>query len=208
MKNYFPDFDPETVNSVTHALGILFGLIFIPVLINRSFEVDTNAQIAGVIIYGFCFMITFVLSTFFHFFQQPKLRQKLQLFDHISIYFLIAATYTPFVLYYMNNKTGLILLSLVWCFSLTGAYLKLNSLNKFSVVSYVFIGLLFLWVRKSFFANMPANVSMFIYLGVAFYLLGIIFLLWQKWKHHHAVWHLFVLTGGICHFKAVWLSVH
>jgi len=208
MKKGLSDFDTETVNSITHALGILFGLIFIPILISRSFEVSATAQISGIIIYGFCFMITFVLSTLFHFFQQPRLRQKLRLFDHISIYFLIAATYTPFVLYYMNNKTGIILLSLVWCFSLTGAYLKLNSLNKFSVVSYVFIGLLFLWVRKSFFANMPANVVIFICLGVAFYLLGIIFLLWQKWKHHHAVWHLFVLAGGICHFKAVWLSVN
>jgi len=208
MRKRLSDFDTEIVNSLTHALGILFGLIFIPLLINRSFKVDTTMQIAGVIIYGFCFISTFVLSTLFHFFQQPGLRQKFRLFDHVSIYFLLAATYTPFVLYYMNNKTGIILLSLVWCFSLTGAYLKLNSLNKFSVVSYVFIGLLFLWVRKSFFANMPANVIMFIYLGVAFYLVGVIFLLWGKWKHHHAIWHLFVLSGGICHFRAVWLSVN
>jgi hemolysin III len=207
MKNSLPDFDPEIVNSITHALGILFGLIFIPVLINRSFEFDTTEQIAGVIIYGFCFMITFVLSTLFHFFRQPGLKRKLHLFDHISIYFLIASTYTPFILYYMYNKTGLILLLLVWCFALIGTYIKLNRLSRFSVISYVFIGLLFLWVRKSFFANMPADVITFIYLGVAFYLLGIIFLLWQKWKHHHAVWHLFVLAGGICHFRAVWLSV-
>jgi hemolysin III len=109
----------------------------------------------------------------------------------------------------MDNTTGIILLSLVWCFALTGIYFRLNYVNRFamvSVVSYVFIGLLFLWVRKSFFANMPHEVITFIYFGVALYLLGIIFLLWQKWKHHHAIWHLFVLAGAICHFKAIWLS--
>ncbi len=210
MNKPLPDFDTEIVNSITHALGILFGIIFIPLLIIRSLQYDTSAQVAGIIIYGFCFMLTFVLSTLFHFFQQPLLKQRLKLFDHISIYFLIAATYTPFVLQYMYNTTGIILLSLVWFFAMSGVFLKVYYFNRFSiaaVISYVFMGLLFLWVRKSFFANMPADVIMFIYLGVAFYLLGIIFLLWQKWKHHHAIWHLFVLAGGICHFKAVWLSV-
>ena len=204
------DFNTETVNSITHALGILFGIIFIPLLINRSFDHNTTVQISGVVIYGFCFMITFVLSTLFHFFQRPGLKQKLRLLDHISIYFLIAATYTPFVLKYMYNTKGTILLSLVWCFAITFIYLKLNYYNRFaifSVISYVFIGLLFLLVRKSFFANMPAEVIRFIYIGVVLYLLGIIFLLWQKWKHHHAIWHLFVLAGGICHFRAIWLSV-
>jgi len=210
MNKPLPDFDTEIVNSITHALGILFGIIFIPLLIIRSLQHDTSAQVTGIIIYGFCFIVTFVLSTLFHFFQQPLLKQRLKLFDHISIYFLIAATYTPFVLRYMYNTTGIILLSLVWFFAITGVFFKVYYFNRFSitaVISYVFMGLLFIWVRKSFFANMPADVIMFIYLGVAFYLLGIIFLLWQKWKHHHAIWHLFVLAGAICHFKAVWLSV-
>jgi hemolysin III len=210
MKKHPFDFDTETVNSITHALGILFGIIFIPMLINRATYHNTTSQIAGIIIYGCCFMLTFVLSTLFHFFREPKLRVKLRLLDHISIYFLIAATYTPLVLLYMYNTTGIVLLSLVWCFALTGIYFKLNYFRRFamvSVISYVVMGLLFLWVRKSFFANMPADVIRFIYFGVAFYLLGIIFFLWQKWKHHHAIWHLFVLAGGICHFRAIWLSV-
>ena len=205
-----PD-NTEAVNSITHALGVLFGIIFLPLLISRSLHNNTTPQITGVIIYSLCFMITFVLSTLFHFFTQPGLRQKLKLLDHISIYFLIAATYTPFVLYYMHNTKGILLLTLVWGFALTGSYFKLNYLNRYSIVSvisYVFIGLLFLWVRNSFFANMSPDVITFIYFGVVLYLLGIIFLLWQKWKHHHAIWHLFVLAGGICHFKAVWLSVN
>lgn len=209
-KQQLLNFNTEIVNSITHAPGILFGVIFIPLLINRSMYNNTALQLTGVVIYGVCFLITFLFSTLFHFFKQPKLKQKLRLFDHISIYFFIAATYTPFVLQYMYHKRGIILLSLVWFFAITGVYFKLNNFKKFvivPVVSYVFIGLLFLWVRRSFFENMPADVIRFIYFGVVFYLLGIIFLLWQKWKHHHAIWHLFVLAGGICHFRAVWLSV-
>jgi hemolysin III len=201
----------EIVNSIIHAFGILFGIIFIPWLVTRSLYHNTTAQLIGTIVYGICFMLTFGFSTLFHYFQQPGLKQKLRLLDHISIYLLIAATYTPFVLRYMSNTTGTILLILVWCFALTGSFFKLNFFNRFaivSVLSYVFIGLMFIWVRRSFFANMPPDVVKFIYLGIVLFLLGIIFLLWEKWKYHHAIWHLFVLAGGICHFKAIWLSVY
>ena len=209
--NKFPlHSNTEILNSITHALGILFGILFIPLLIRRSIYYDTRLQIVGVVIYGFCFLLTFLFSTLFHFTRKPKLKVKLRVFDHISIYFFIASTYTAFVLQYMYNTTGNILLVCVWFFAITGSYFKLIYVNRFalfSIISYVFIGLLFLWVRQSFFANMPADVIMFIYLGVILYLLGIIFLLWRRWKHHHAIWHLFVLGGGICHFRAVWLSV-
>jgi hemolysin III len=204
------NFNTEIVNSITHALGILFGIVFIPLLINKSIQSGTVLQITGVLVYSFCFLLTFLFSTLFHFLNEPTLKKKFRLFDHISIYFFIAATYTTFVLQYMYNTTGITLLLLVWFCAIAGIYFKLNYFNRFaimSVVFYVFIGLLFLWVRKSFFANMPDEVIRFIYIGVIMYLLGIIFLLWQKWKHHHAIWHLFVLAGGICHFRGVWLSV-
>jgi hemolysin III len=210
MSNSTLNPDTEIVNSLTHALGVLFGIIVIPLLIIHSFQHDTTAQTTGVIIYGFCFIATFGLSTLFHFFQQPKLKNLLRLLDHISIYFFIAATYTSFVLHYMNNTKGIILLSLVWVCALTGSFFKAAYFSRFamvSVISYVFIGLLFIWVRKSFFERMSPDVINLIYLGVIFFLAGIIFLLWQRWKYHHAVWHLFVLAGGLCHFKAMWLSV-
>ncbi|MEO6330807.1 MAG: hemolysin III family protein [Ginsengibacter sp.] len=208
-KSYF-HFESETVNTITHALGILFGIIFIPLLIQRSFQHCAAPQIIGVLFYGVFFMSTFSLSTLYHALRKPRLKLKFRILDHISIYFFIAATYTCFVLHYMFNTKGIILLSLIWLFAVTGSFFKFFYVNRFalvSVISYVFMGLSFLGVRRSFFANMPHDVILFIYCGAGFYLLGIIFFLWRKWRHHHALWHLIVLAGSICHFKAVWLSV-
>lgn len=210
MSRVLSYFEAETVNSFTHALGILFGFIFIPSLIAFSVQHGTTAQIVGVSIYGGCYVITFTLSTLYHAAKREKIKQRLELLDHISIYFLIAATYTPFVIHYMFNSTGIVLLLIVWCFVVTGIFFELYFLNRFiimSVVSYVSMSLIFLFVRVSFFANMPSEVITLIYSGIALYLLGIIFFLWQRLKHHHALWHLFVLAASICHYQAVWLSV-
>jgi hemolysin III len=203
-------FEVETINSFTHALGIVFGFIFIPSLISFSLQHGTTAQTIGVSVYGICYLITFTLSTLYHAMKRAKIKQRLELLDHISIYFLIAATYTPFVIYYMFNSTGITLLLIVWCFVVTGIFFKLYYLNKFillSVVSYVSMSVLFLFVRESFFKNMPAEVITLIYSGIALYMLGIIFFLWRRLKHHHALWHLFVLAASICHYQAVWISV-
>lgn len=203
--------EAEIVNSITHALGIIFGFIFIPSLISHSAQQGTTAQLIGVGIYGFCYVSTFTLSTLYHASKRQRLKKRLELLDHISIYFLIAATYTPFIVHYMFNSTGIVFLSVVWFLVLTGIVFKLYYLDRFiimSVVSYISMSLLFLFIRKSFFENMPSDVISLLYSGIALYLLGVIFFLWQKLKHHHALWHLFVLAGSICHYQAVWLSVN
>ena len=200
----------ETINSITHALGILFGLLFIPSLLIFSFQNGTTAELIGVSVYGLCYVVTFTFSTLYHAISQARLKHRLELLDHISIYFLIAATYTPFIIHYMFNSTGIFLLMLVWCSVVMGVIFELYYFNKFiliSVASYVTMSLLFLLVRDSFFANMPEKVILLIYSGISLYLLGIIFFLWQRLKHHHALWHLFVLAGSICHYQAVWLSI-
>lgn len=210
MGKILSNFEAEVVNSITHALGILFGFIFIPSLISLSAQHGTTVQIIGVGIYGFCYVSTFTLSTLYHAFKHERIKQRLELLDHISIYFLIAATYTPFIIHYMFNSKGIVFLSVVWFLVLTGIVFKLYYLNRFilmSVVSYVSMSLLFLFVRKSLFENIPPDVITLLYSGIALYLLGVIFFLWQKLKHHHALWHLFVLAASICHYQAVWLSV-
>lgn len=200
----------ETINSITHALGILFGFFFIPSLLAFAFRHGNTAELVGVSVYGLCYVVTFTFSTLYHATSREKLKQRFEFFDHISIYFLIAATYTPFIIQYMFDSTGILLLLIVWCLVVAGVVFKMYYLNRFilgSVFSYVTMSLLFLVVRRSFFEKMPDNVIALIYAGIALYLLGIIFFLWQKLRHHHALWHLFVLAASICHYQAVWLSL-
>jgi hemolysin III len=203
-------FSAEAINSLTHALGVVFGCLFIPSMIAFSLNKETIVEAISVSVYGLCYVTTFTFSTLYHAATQARLKRKFELLDHISIYFLIAATYTAFILHYMQNSQGFMLLFIIWSFVLTGVFFEWFYLNRFiliSVASYVSMGLLFIFVSRTFFANMPSDVIVLIYAGVLLYLLGIVFFLWRRLRHHHAVWHLFVLAGSICHFEAVWLSV-
>lgn len=210
MKKFISYFHVEAVNSITHSMGIIFGCLFIPSLIALSVQSGTTAEVIGVIVYGLGYVTTFTFSTLYHAAKREAIKRKFELLDHISIYFFIAATNTAFISHYMPNLQGIILLALVWAFVISGVFFEWLYLNRYvlvSVASYVCMGLLFLLLSRSFFANMPVDVIRLIYSGTALYLLGVIFFLWRKLKHHHAVWHLFVLAGSICHFQAVWLSV-
>ena len=104
----------ELTNSITHGIGVLFGIAAIPLITALAVKSNNIPAIVGACIYGFCFLMLFTFSTSYHGFQQPKVKQVLKIFDHISIYFLIAGTYTPFILNYLFNKTGIIMLSLLW----------------------------------------------------------------------------------------------
>ena len=100
----------EIVHSMIHAFGILFGIISIPILTALAAKNANVPAIAGASIYGFSFLMLFTFSTMYHGFQQPQVKRVLEIFDHISIYFLIAGTYTPFLLIYLRNSFGMLLL--------------------------------------------------------------------------------------------------
>ena len=210
MKKFITYFHAEAVNSFIHSMGVIFGCLFIPSLIGMSVQSGSTAEVIGVVVYGLGYVSTFTFSTLYHAAKRKGLKRKFELLDHISIYFFIAATNTAFISHYMLNLQGFILLSLVWAFVISGVFFEWLYLNRYvlvSVAAYVCMGLVFLLLSRSFFAYMPADVIRLIYGGTALYLLGVIFFLWRRLKHHHAVWHLFVLAGSICHFQAVWLSV-
>jgi len=104
----------ELTNSIIHGIGILFGIASIPLLSALAIRTNNINGIVGASVYGFCFLMLFTFSTLYHGFQQPKVKQVLQVFDHISIYFLIAGTYTPFILNYFFNTSGIVMLCVLW----------------------------------------------------------------------------------------------
>ena len=200
----------EVVHSIIHAFGILFGIICIPVLTVLAAKDSNVPAIVGASIYGFSFLMVFSFSTTYHGFQQPQVKRVLEIFDHISIYFLIAGTYTPFLLIYLRNSFGITLLAILWGLTILGIFFKIFFTGRFEIVS-VIIYLLMGWILiaggKRFFTAIPGDVMTFIMIGGALYSIGIIFYLWKGFAWHHAVWHFFVLTAAICHYVAVLLAV-
>ena len=200
----------ELVNSVSHGLGVLFGIICIPLLIAVAIKNVGSGGIIATCVYGFGFLMVFTFSTLYHGFQQTGIKQLLQIFDHISIYFLIAGTYTPFIFIFVNNRFGILILIVLWSFTVMGIFFKIFFTGKFEILSiafYILMGLLLLAGGKTFFASMPPAIITLIITGGALYCTGVIFYVWKKYKYHHGVWHLFVLAAAICHYVAVLKAV-
>ncbi|HEX3023617.1 MAG TPA: hemolysin III family protein [Chitinophagaceae bacterium] len=200
----------ELTNSIIHGIGILFGIASIPLLTALAIHTNNIHSVVGASVYGFCFLMLFTFSTLYHGFQQPRVKQVLQVFDHISIYFLIAGTYTPFILNYLYNTTGIIMLFVLWCLVLLGIIFKIFFVNRFNILStiiYLLMGWMMVWGGKTFFISVPFPVIILIIIGGILYSGGVIFYLMEKWKWHHVVWHLFVLSAAICHYVAVLLTV-
>ncbi|MEO6729940.1 MAG: hemolysin III family protein [Ferruginibacter sp.] len=200
----------EILNSLLHAAGILFGIIGMPFLIANSFKDNNYSGFAGSVVYSFCFLMLFTFSTLYHGIQQPKLKERLKILDHISIYFLISGTYTPIILTFVNNAFGITLLIILWSLTALGIFFKIFFTGRFEIVStliYVLMGWILFSGGTSFFAAMPAPVIVLITVGGSLYTVGVAFYLWQKYRYHHAIWHLFVLAAAICHYVAVLISV-
>lgn len=210
MKDEHSSLKLEIANSITHGIGILFGLAALPVLSALAVTKNHTVAVVGAAVYGFCFLLLFTFSTLYHAFQNPRVKRVLNIFDHISIYFLIAGTYTPFLLNYMMNATGITLLSVLWGLTLVGIVFKLFFTGRFNYAStavYIGMGWILLFGGRSFFAVIPWPVLTMIIIGGLLYTVGTLFYLWEKLYYHHVIWHLFVLAAAICHYVAVLLMI-
>jgi hemolysin III len=200
----------EIANSITHGIGIIFGIAALPVLSALAATKNHNTAVIGAAVYAFCFLLLFTFSTLYHAFQHPGVKRVLHMFDHISIYFLIAGTYTPFLLNYMMNSTGITMLVVLWSLTFIGIFFKIFFTGRFNYVStviYVGMGWILLFSGRQFFAAVPFDVLIMIIIGGVLYSFGVIFYLWEKFLYHHVIWHLFVLSAAICHYVAVLLMV-
>lgn len=200
----------ELVNSIMHGFGILFGIISIPILITLSVKGNNLNGIIGSSIYGFCFLMVFTFSTLYHGFQHEKVKRALKILDHISIYYLIAGTYTPLILIYNYNSFGITLLCVLWSLTIIGTVFKIFYCGRWEIIStaiYLLMGWSMLAGGNSFFLRMPSAVLQMVVAGGIIYSSGVIFYLWDRYTYSHALWHLFVLAAAICHYVAILLSV-
>ncbi|UII80252.1 hemolysin III family protein [Flagellimonas sp. CMM7] len=200
--------DPKSVlieekwNAYSHALGIalsILGMVFF-------FQKDMTGEpflFGSILVYSLSLILLFTASTVYHAVQNPKLKKKLRALDHISIYYLIAGTYTPVCLTVLLDSKGWLLFYLVWGIALFGTILKLFFTGRFEVFSLVLYGIMgwLIVIDVSFLSkNMSSNGLLFLGLGGAFYTIGILFYALKKIPYNHLIWHFFVLGGAICHW--------
>ena len=199
----------ERWNAYSHAIGIvlaLFGSVYL-----LQMDLGSTPYILGsVLIYCISLVLLFSASTIYHFVENPKLKKKLRILDHISIYYLIAGTYTPVCLTVLSDSKGWLLFYLVWSIALFGTVLKLFFTGKFEVFSLVLYGVMG-WIividLPYLLENMSSKGLFYLSLGGAFYTIGILFYAIKRIPYNHLIWHFFVLGGAISHWFLIFQTL-
>lgn len=201
------EFSPhqEKIHTVLHILGVLFGVVAVPLLIYSALSKDTYSLL-GITVYGICYLMVFTFSSLYHYTTDKKIKRLYKKLDRISIYFLIAGTYTPLIKFYVFNDLGSSTLAILWSLVVLGIYFEIQYPDRYRVISvffYLIMGLLFMFFPINLISIMPLHIGILVIAGIILYAIGLFFYVWQKWQYHHAVWHIFVLSASICHYLAV-----
>lgn len=199
----------ELLNTISHAFGAIFGVIGLFFLLSKNSE-KTNYATISIVIYSLTFISMFVASSLYHYVRNPELKKKLRIVDHINIYFLIAGTYTPISLIMLINGKGWTIFYTVWGIAAIGTFLKLfltGKLEILSLVLYLAMGWLVVYDFNNIINYTSAIGIQLLFLGGAFYTLGIIFYAIDGIPYNHFIWHLFVLGGAISHWLLIYYEI-
>lgn len=199
----------EIFNSVSHGVGALLAIAGTVVLIVVS---ALNVGAWGVVssaIYGGSLIILYTMSTLYHALTNEKAKYVMRIMDHVTIFLLIAGTYTPITLVPLRGALGWVLFGLIWGAAVLGIVfnsIDLERFRKISVICYVVMGWAIIFAIKPLINAMPKLSLVFLLIGGALYSLGVIFYAIKKIKYFHSIWHLFTIGGSVFHYFAILVS--
>jgi hemolysin III len=200
----------ELANGISHILGVFFCLIAMPFLIVKVCEQGNLVTVSCVVIFGIGMLLVYSFSSLYHLAQKEKTKQQLKIADHISIYYLIAGTYSPLMVIYLDKETALLFLGIMWAIVLLGTFFKLFYVDRFKFVSvalYLLMGWMIVFVIKPLWGVIPLPVFLWILAGGLSYTIGVCFYVKGDKIYFHTVWHFFVLLGTIFHYLAIFKSL-
>ncbi|MGB2954856.1 MAG: hemolysin III family protein [Anaerolineales bacterium] len=200
----------EKINVTTHAAGLVLSVIALVLLVTRAIRQGNIWHVVSFSIFGVSLCVLYAASTFYHNSKEPELRSKLRVFDHASIYVLIAGTYTPYTIVTLNGLTGWVIFGISWGLAISGIILKLFFTGKYDFIStlmYVFMGWIIIFAIKPLLINLSSDGIFWLIAGGISYTLGAVIYSIKKIKFNHAIFHIFVLFGSGCHFLSIFLYV-
>ena len=202
------EYDPkeEKLNILTHAIGIVFAVLGTVLLLIKSMSLNNTLAVIGSLVFGLSMITLYSASTIYHQSSSAK-RPYFRVFDHASIYILIAGTYTPFTLVSLPNNLGWIMFGVTWGLAIIGIVLKLFYTGRFNLIStlmYLIMGWNIVFAIMPLIDSIGLSGFWWLLAGGIIYSLGAVFYLFDNIKYMHAVFHLFVLAGSFCHFIAVY----
>ena len=209
-KNLLYTLGEEIANSVTHGIGELLAIAACVVLVVTSALTGDPYKIVSCSIYGASLIIMFSMSTLYHALTNEKAKYVFRIFDHTSIFILIAGTYTPIALNTLRGPIGWIIFSIEWVVTIVGIVLNSISIErfkKFSLIAYIVGGWCIVLAAVPFIKSIEPGGMWLILSGGLAYTIGIIFYKLKSLKYMHSLWHLFVLAGAILQYFCIQLYI-
>ena len=204
----------EIFNGVSHIVGASLGVIFLVILILVGINNDIDGLgIFSLVVFGISMIILYTMSSLYHMISHIKAKKVFRVFDHLSIFILIAGTYTPYILLSLRNIYGYLVLGFVWLLGIIGIiFNSINMHNKivkiYSYIAYVLMGWCIIILLPMLLEALSMLEFIFLLAGGIAYTLGLIFYFGgSKFKWWHSVWHLFDLVGTILQFISLLLIV-
>jgi len=204
----------ELANAISHLTGAVLAIAGLILMLFYTLSRGNALQVITTAVFGSSMIILYLSSTFTHWLKPGKVRDFFFNLDQISIYLLIAGTYTPITLVAIKGVYGWIMFGIEWGIALGGILYRIFKPNKydegvklFNVILYAVMGCLFLFFILPVIRLITIPAIIWICIGGAFYLLGILFFRFIRFRYHHLIWHLFVLAGSISHFIAIFFYI-
>ncbi|HEX8849414.1 MAG TPA: hemolysin III family protein [Gemmatimonadaceae bacterium] len=197
----------EIASSVTHGVGLAASIVALPLLIIAAARQGDGWRITSAAIFGTSLVLLYTASTLYHALPRSRAKEVFRVIDHAAIYALIAGTYTPFLLGPLRGPWGWSLLALVWGLAAAGIVVK-STLGfrwaRLSTAVYLLMGWIGIVAARPLLEHISLVGIAWILAGGIAYTAGVLFFVWdERIRYGHAIWHLFVAAGSVCHVVAV-----
>jgi hemolysin III len=200
----------ERLNIGSHIIGLMLSGVGLVMLLIRAGTQGSVPEVFSAGVFGASLVALYGASTAYHRSVDPAVRRRLRVVDHAIIYILIAGTYTPFTLITLDGPVGWTIFGITWLMAAVGITLKLFFTGRFHLLStlmYVFMGWMIMFAVKPLADNLPTEGLFWLIAGGLSYTLGAVIYSIKIVPFNHAIFHLFVLGGSICHFISVYSYV-
>ena len=198
--------EEERLNVITHGFGFVLACFGSVLLLNQGLQQGFHLRFLSYLIYCFGLLTLYLASTLYHWAKAPKLKMRLNVFDHSAIYVLIAGTYSPIALITLKGNWGLTIFCVVWTLAIIGIIMKFFFIGRYSKIStatYVLMGWVIIFAIKPLLNSMVTNGLLWLLAGGIFYTLGALIYHQESMKYNHAIFHIFVILGSFCHYIVI-----
>lgn len=196
----------ERLNVMTHGFGFILSLLGSFMLLNQGLQEGIHLKFISYLVYSSGLLTLYLASTLYHSARVPKLKERLNIFDHSAIYVLIAGTYTPITLLAIKGIWGLVILCVVWLLAIIGIVMKFFFIGRYpriSTMTYVLMGWVIIIAIKPLINSMVIQGLLWLLAGGIFYTIGALLYQRKSMKYNHAIFHVFVLLGSLCHYIVI-----